>query len=168
MGYDDHFRLADDYISHLDVVMNGIADPFVKSRYTGFLAISAVTVYELAMKSIFQEFAEGKHKVLANFSNSYFGRINGRIRIEVIKKDYTTKFGDKYSKRFGAKLKECEKRILQTQRESVKQSYENIITWRNGFAHEGIIPSNATYEEVRKSYVLGKEVIHCLARTMKR
>ncbi|HMH45130.1 MAG TPA: HEPN domain-containing protein [Pyrinomonadaceae bacterium] len=168
MAYDDHFRLADDYISRLDMVMGGIADPFMKSRYTGFLAVSAVTVYELALKTIFQEFAEGKHKVLAVFSSAYFRRINGRIRIEVIRKEYTKRFGDKYSNRFDKKLKDCERRTLQSHRESVKSSYENIITWRNEFAHEGIIPATPTYDEVKKAYTFGKEVIHCLAQSMKR
>jgi hypothetical protein len=168
MSYEDHFRLADDYISHLDVVIGGIGDPFIKSQYTGFLAVSAVTVYELALKTIFQEFAEGKHKVLATFSNAYFRRINGRIRIDEIKREYTKRFGDKYSTRFNKKLTDRERSILLTQRESIKSSYENIITWRNGFAHEGIIPATATYEEVRKSYACGKHVIHCLAESMKR
>jgi hypothetical protein len=168
MPYDDHFRLADDYISHLDVVMNGIADPFIKARYTGFLAVSAVTVYELALKTIFQEFAEGKHKVLATFSGAYFKRINGRIRIEVIKKEYTKRFGDKYSNRFIKKLRDREQSTLRTQRESVQSSYENIITWRNEFAHEGVIPATPTYDEVKRAYTFGKEVIHCLAESMRR
>ena len=168
MAYDDHFRLADDYITHLDVVMSGIGDPFIKARYTGFLAVSAVTVYELALKTIFQEFAAGKHKVLATFSSAYFERINGRIRIDVIKKEYTRRYGDKYSKRFMKKLQDCEKRTLQSQHESVRTSYENIITWRNEFAHEGVIPATPTYDEVKKAYTFGKEVIHCLAQSMRR
>jgi hypothetical protein len=50
MPYTDHFTLADDYITHLDAVIGGITDPFINSRYTGFLSVSAVTVYELALK----------------------------------------------------------------------------------------------------------------------
>lgn len=168
MPYDEHFRLADDYISHLDAVISGIADPFIKSQYTGFLAVSAVTVYELALKTIFFEFAQGKHKVLASFTNAYFARINGRIKVKVIREEYITKFGDKYLKRFDKKLEACERDILRREGASVRSSYANIITWRNGFAHEGIVPSTATYDEVRKAYRFGKHVIHCLAESMKR
>ncbi len=48
MAYHDHFKLADDMISHLDSVIGGITDSFVTSRYVGFVAVAAVTVYELA------------------------------------------------------------------------------------------------------------------------
>ena len=168
MPYEDHFQLADDYISHLDVVIGPIADPFIKSRYTGFLAVSAVTVYELALKQIFSEFAQGKHKVLASFTNAYFARINGRIKVSAIRTDYIIKYGDKYLKRFDKKLDARERDILQSDSASVRSSYANIITWRNGFAHEGIVPATATYDEVKKAYKYGKHVIHCLAESMRR
>jgi hypothetical protein len=168
MAYGAHFQLADDYISHLDQVISGLTDPFIKSRYTGFLAVSAVTVYELAIKTIFCDFAQGKHKVLGSFTNAYFARINGRIKVQIIRDEYITKFGDKYLKRFDKRLTARELHILQTQGDSVRASYGNIITWRNGFAHEGIIPATATYDEVKKAYQLGKHVIHCLAESMKR
>jgi hypothetical protein len=167
MPYTDHFTLADDYISHLDAVIGGITDPFIKSRYTGFLSVSAVTVYELALKTIFLEFAQGKHKLLGNFTNVYFARINGRIRLAVIREDYIPKFGDKYLKRFNKKLETRERQILRAERASVKSAYANIITWRNGFAHEGIVPTTATYDEVKRAYNLGKHVIHCLAESMR-
>jgi hypothetical protein len=168
MQYPDHFQLADDYISHLDTVISGIADPFIQSQYTGFLAVSAVTVYELALKAIFLEFAQGKHKVLASFTNAYFARINGRIKVSVIREDYVKKFGDKYLKRFDRKLDAREHEVLIREGASVRSSYANIITWRNGFAHEGIIPATATYQEVKKAYTCGKHVIHCLGESMKR
>lgn len=47
-------------------------------------------------------------------------------------------------------------------------AYGNIILWRNQFAHEGIIPATPTYEEVKKAYHLGKNIIDCLALAMRR
>ena len=61
-----------------------------------------------------------------------------------------------------------EKEILIAQRKSILTSYDNIITWLNLFAHEGQIPTNATYAEAVDAYEMGKEVIECLARSMKR
>jgi hypothetical protein len=78
MPYADHFKLADDLISHLTPVVRGITDPFLASRYAGFVAVTAVTVYELAVKEILCTFGESKHSVLGNFTRSYFDRINGR------------------------------------------------------------------------------------------
>lgn len=64
MTYQDHFKLADDIISHVDTVIHEIADPFISSRYIGFISVSAVTVYELAIKEIFCDFATQEHEVL--------------------------------------------------------------------------------------------------------
>lgn len=168
MSYTDHFRLADDYVAHLDVVIGTISDPFIKSRYSGFLAVSAVTVYELAIKNVFIEFASQKHKILGSFTSGYFQRMNGRIRVQFVRDEYVKKFGEKYVKRIRKGLDKCEKDVLRRDAESVTSCYENIITWRNDFAHEGRIPATATYEEVRKAYTFGKQVIHCLATAMHR
>ncbi len=168
MAYTDHYHLADDVITHLDTVIDGIADPFIASRYVGLVAVTAVTVYELAIKEIFIEFGEKKHKVLGNFTRSHFARINGRIKIAIIQKDYIRPFGDKYVQRFKRKLEQAESDNLHTHGISIRSRYGNIITWRNEFAHAGRVPTTATYTETTKSYESGKEVIRCLAETMYR
>jgi hypothetical protein len=168
MPYSEHFQLADDYIRHLDSTIGAISDPFIQSRYTGFLAVSAVTVYELAIKTIFVDFSEKKHRLLKNFTSAFFERINGRIKTDIIKKEYVSKFGDKYVKKFQENLQKKEQEVLARDRVSVLTSYKNIIEWRNQFAHEGIIPSTATYDEVKKAYNIGKHVIDSLADSMRR
>ena len=77
-------------------------------------------------------------------------------------------FGEKYVKRFVAKLEAAEKLSLRNARLSILTSYGNIITWRHQFAHEGQIPSTVTYAEIVQSYNAGKEVIKCLAESMQR
>jgi len=166
MSYDDHYHLADGVIDHLDTVMAGISDPFIQSRYVGFVAVTAVTVYELAIKDIFCDFGEKTHRVLGLFTRSYFDRINGKIKIANIKEDYLKKFGDNYVAEFKAKLDVVEKQWLVTQKTSVSSSYNNIIEWRNEFAHGGKVPIYVTYSDVTKSYQLGKEVIKSLAEVM--
>lgn len=168
MPYYDHYTLADDVISHLDLTMSEISDPFIQSRYIGFVAVIAVTVYELSIKDIFCEFGEKKHKVLGAFTRSYFDRINGRIKIDIIRNEYIKKFGNKYVEKFKEKLDNSEQYWLRTQRVSIKSSYNNIIEWRNEFSHEGKIPSTVTYDEITRSYKIGKEVIKCVAESMYR
>ena len=167
MPYSDSFVLADDVIKHLDQVMVEIADPFISSRYVGFVAVTAVTVYELAIKDILFEFGEKKHQVLGNFTRSYFERMNGRISIDDLRKA-SKRFGQKYSDQFNKKLDFTEADLLRRKKASAKASYTNILNWRNEFAHGGRIPSTATYLEVTTSYELGKEVIRCLAESMRR
>ena len=168
MPYSDHFRLTDDLIQHLDPILAGLNDPFIESRYTGFLAVSSVTVLELAMKTIFLDFAGAKHKVLSNFCVQYFDRINGRIGLKTIHDDYLVKFGVKYQTRFHRDLEKLERHELRAVGSSIKASYGNLLTWRNGFAHEGNIPANASYPEVKRAFGCGKQVMQCLATCMRR
>jgi hypothetical protein len=168
MAYQDHFKIADEFIAHLDTALAPVADPFIRSRYVGLLAVSAVTVFELAVKEIFCTFGAKKHKVLGNFVNKYFERLNGQIGRDRIEKKYLAYFGDKYAKRFVALVEKAELAYLKSDQVSIKASYSNLLTWRNGFAHEGIIPAHATYEEVKKAYVFGRRLIDCLAESMKR
>jgi hypothetical protein len=168
MAYADHFKLADDLISHLTPAVAGIRDPFLASRYAGFVAITAVTVYELAVKEVLCTFGDSKHAVLGNFTRSYFDRINGRIKYKILHEEYVASFGDKYVRRFKRNVEKRQKELLVARRKSMLNSYDNIITWRHQFAHEGQIPTSATYAEAVDSYEIGKELIECLASSMRR
>jgi hypothetical protein len=168
MAYVDHFQHADDVITHLNGIVPAIADPLLATKYAGFAAVAAVTVYELAIKEIFCEFARKKHKVLGKFTESYFDRINGRVSLKNIKDEYCPRFGDVYTDRFKSRLEEAAKSHLVLHRRDVRSAYANLIVWRNDFAHEGKVPATATYGEVTQSYEDGKVVIHTLAASMVR
>ena len=168
MAYQDRFSLADQYINHIDTSIANVIDPYIASRYIGFVAVSAVTAYEQAIRDIFVQFSENKHAVFGEFARSHFDRINGRISSSDITRTHLPKFGNKYVKRFQKKRVSKEKQYLTESRVSISQSYNNIISWRNQFAHQGTLPNTATFAEVRNSYERGKQIIHCLAETMVR
>jgi hypothetical protein len=168
MAYASHFTIADDMITHLNSIVGGITDPFISSRYVGFVSISAVTVYELALKEIFIDFAKRKHIVFGTYAESHFDRINGRIKHQNIKDDYIEKFGTRYLTRYQRKIADTERAFLVSHGKSVLNSYNNLITWRNDFAHAGRIPNTVTFNEVVASYHLGKELIRNVAETMTR
>ena len=168
MAYEDHFKLTDDFLNHLGSVIGANPDPWITSRYVGFLAVSATTVYELAIKDIFIEFCEKKNGVFGHFAASHFSRLNGRIKTDDLRGQHVKSFGAKYVNRFKRKEEELEKQFFRSQGVSVRSSYDNIIQWRHQFAHGGLIPQTPSYEEVVESYKLGKEIVHCLAQTMVR
>ena len=167
MPYQSRFQPADDLITHLNPIVGGMADPFIVTRYVGFVAVAAVTVYELAIKDIFIDFATGKHKILGTFTESFFDRLNGRIRIADIREKYIPKFGDKYLTRFERKLDAIEKSSLAQFGISIRSRYGNLITCRHDFAHQGIISATMTFPDVIDAYESGKAVIHCLGATMR-
>ena len=168
MAYPAHFAHADAIVAHINGLVPTLADPLLEAKYVGFITIAAVTVYELAIKEIFTEFARKKHKVLGNFTEKYFERLNGRIRTKEIQERYLPNFGDKYVAQFKKQLDKAGAAYLKANKRDIVSSYGNLITWRNEFAHEGRINVTATYREAAQAYEDGKIVIHCLAQAMVR
>lgn len=168
MPYRAHFKHADDIVAHLNGIVPTIADPLLKVKYVGFVTIAAVTVYEMAIKDILIQFAKKKHKVLGNFAESYFDRINGRIKTRDIKEDYLPRFGDKYVKSFNSKVAAATSAHLRAHHRDICTAYANLVVWRNDFAHGGMVNTTATYAEVVQAYEDGKEVIRCLSEAMVR
>ena len=168
MPYKSNFQHADDIIAHLNTIVPTLTDPILRVKYIGFVAVAAVTVYEMAIKSIFIDFANKKHKVLGKFTEAYFERINGRIKITSIREEYIIRFGERYLRRFDVKLGKCSSDYMRIHRRNIISSYSNLINWRNDFAHQGVIRTTATYPEVIRTYEDGKEIIRCLAETMTR
>ena len=168
MSFEDRFSLADDYLEHTDQVMDGVHDDFIKTRYLGFIAISAVTAYELAIKDIIFCFCDHKHRALGELARSRFDRLNGQIKLKDLRSNCVKCFGEKYLKRFDKQLELVESDALKKRRGSAKSSYGNLITWRHNFVHKGEWPATATYRDLRGAYSHGKEVIRCLDKSLVR
>ena len=168
MTYSDRFALVEDYLAHVDPLMAAIADPFVEARYTGFIATSAVTAYELAIKDIFYAFADKKHVVLGEVTRARFSRLNGKIKLDDLKKEHIKMFGSKYIERFISKIEIADRDYIRNHGKSPKAAYNNVITWRNQFVHEGTLPNTTNYNEIKDQYMAGKEVVHCLCKSMVR
>jgi hypothetical protein len=94
--------------------------------------------------------------------------LNGRISLRDLKESHVKKFGEKYLNRFEVKLNFRELTDLTTRGISVKSCYGSLIVWRNSFAHEGVLPANASYFEIKRGFDAGKIVLECLAETLVR
>lgn len=166
MSYQNRFIETDNLIAHLNPFVSTITDTAIKANYAGFLSVSAVTVYELAIKDIFIEFAKKKNPVFGVFIEKHFAGLNGRIKLKDLKGQHITPFGEKYLNKFEVKLKAREKTIFDTLRKNVRSDYSNLIICRHKYVHGG--SPTLTFEEVLESYKIGKDVIHSLNETMRR
>lgn len=166
--FERHFQIADGYIGHVDTLMSGLEDDFLRSRYLGFVIVSTVTVYEISAKEIIFKFARKKNKVFGEFLENRFERFNARIQIADLNKDFVVRFGKKYSDRFKRKLDDREKVTLNGQGLSMKGAYKNLINWRNNFVHTGDAPTTTNYDEVKRFYFVGQDVLRCLDETLVR
>jgi hypothetical protein len=165
MPYSARFSATDNLILHLNSILPSISDPAMVANYAGFLSVSSVTVFELAIKDIFIDFASKKNKVFGSFVYNYFERINGRIKLEELRGNLIKRFGQKYLDRFDRKLKQEENRLMRTSHLSISTDYGNLITCRHGYIHNGT--PTLTLTEVVKSYNSGKQIIQCLNYTMR-
>lgn len=166
MAYQDRFIATDNLIAHLTPIVTGIADAATKSNYAGFLSVSAVTVYELAIKDIFTEFATKKNSVFGDFIAKHFASINGRIKLDDLKGQHIKPFGAKYLDKFERKLKIREQAIFVATAHNVRSNYSNLIICRHKYVHAG--NPTLTFEEVLDNYETGKEIIHSLYEAMQR
>lgn len=166
MIYHNRFVSTDNLITHLNPYVNTITDAAIKANYAGFLSVNAVTVYELAIKDIFIEFAQKKNIVFGSFIEKYFSSINGRIKISDLKGQHIQQFGEKYLIKFEKKLLARERIVFNASRKNVRSDYSNLIICRHKYVHGGF--PTLTFQEVLDSYNIGKEVIHSLYETMRR
>lgn len=165
MPYTDKFIPTDNLVAHLTPLVPTIVDPAITSAYTGFLAVSAVTVYELAIKDIFNDFSKKKHKVFGEFTEKYFLKINGRIKLDSLR-DHIKLFGSKYLTKFDNLLNTKQAATLAASHVSIRDNYNNLITCRHEFVHAG--NPTLTIVEVIDCYTTGKEVLHILNNAMRR
>lgn len=166
MPYQNRFTATDNLIAHLNPIINSISDSAIKANYAGFVSVSAVTVYELAIKDIFIEFAKKKNIVFGNFIEEHFRNINGRIKIDHLKGQHIKAFGSKYLSKFETKLKTKEQIVLNSTRKSMIADYNNLIICRHKYVHGG--SPTLTISEVFNNYQNGKNVIHALYEAMQR
>jgi len=155
---------SDSFIQYIEDIVRNIQDDYVTSRYVGFIATTAVTVYEVAIKKLLIEFARSQHPMLGNFISSELEKFNARINTKQIKESYLNRFGAEYSDSFKSLLNAKESELIKGG--SITQSYANIIGWRNRFLHTGRVPENPTFDETVKAYKLGKEVVYVLSKVL--
>lgn len=165
MTYTSHFRLIDDVSVHLDGAVATV-DAFTKSRYVGFYAVSATTVVELSVRTIITDFADSHNKILGCYVAEKFKRINARVSINDLE-GHLVPFGSAYRDRFRSLLERVELVGLRRKRSSIKSTYGNLLSCRHQFSHEGIIPTNSTYEEVKRGFQASKAILYCFATALK-
>lgn len=164
MPYKRHYKLVDDVTDHFDEVTQGI-DPFIGSRYVGFFAVASVSVIELAYRQIIVDFATNAHPTFGAFFSEHYKRTNARVKFEDISKDLK-RLGGNYHARFWKILERVQNYEIRRNSFSVKDSYSSLIQCRHDFAHEGAIPQNIGYADVKGGYRAGKIVLACLAKTL--
>lgn len=154
-------NLIDNVIRHAPPP-NSLTDDF-RADLAGMLCVSCVAQYENCVKVIMVQHARAHHPTFGDFVERHYTKLNSKITRDDLE-GYADVFDSKCSSNFKIIVDIAEKRISMRTRDSVKNSYANMLRWRHNFAHAGT--RSSTLEEVRKSHLLAKRVIHCFARCL--
>lgn len=162
------FLQSDLALAHLDTYVSTVGDPFIVSRYTGYVAVTAVTAFEINIREKTFDFCRKKHNVFGNFAEAYFAKTNAKVKTQQLQEEFLRKFGLRYLNRYKSKLNDLEKSHLRDHGRSLKGSYNNLIQWRHDFVHDGKLPDYATYGDARDAYEHGKKVVEAFFETLVR
>ena len=122
------------------------SDGLKRQKLTGFLVLSGVTAVEVRLKTFLEEFAASHNPIFAVYVRATLEKTNAKVRLNDLY-DYATRFGEDVRDNLKERLKRVDELALRRANTSVKASYENLLTWRNNFAHEGSV--TCTFEEAR-------------------
>ena len=162
------FSTSDQLMARLDNAVTALDDEYYKTRFVGYVAVSAVTAFEVNIRDKVIDFSSRKHNVFGNFTSAVFEKTNAKVKLEMLRNDFLSRFGERYLKRFNKALDTIEKDQMVAGSGSVKNAYANIINWRHVFVHQGELPQYASYEEARSAYEHGKLVIACFCDALHR
>jgi hypothetical protein len=162
MPYNDKFKATDELIVSMQSMLSNV-DAQTQAKFTGFLSVSAVTVYELAIKEIIISYACSKHSDFGCFITKYLSRLNGKIKLEDLKNEIK-KYGDIYKSKFETELEVAGSLILKNERQDLKSCYNNLILCRHEYVHGGNV--TLSMQECINNYIIGKKVIEALYITM--
>lgn len=164
MPYDKHYKLVDDVTHHFDEVTKSI-DAFIESRYVGFFAVASISVIELTYKEIIIDFATKAHPAFGSFFAAHYERLNARVKLKHINDDLK-RLGGPFHARFNKLLDRVSTHQIRRNSFSVKDAYASLITCRHDFSHQGSIPENVSYNDVKNGYRAGKVILACLAKAL--
>jgi len=157
MTYSDKFKAADELIECMRSILSK-EDPETQSKFAGALSVSAVTVYELAIKDILIEYATIRHEDFGYFITKYLKRLNGRIKLSDLKSEI-----DNYGSSIKAKF-ETEINKVEESDSGIQSCYNNLILCRHSYVHRGQV--TLSMPECIEDFEKGKKIIRALYNAM--
>lgn len=163
MTFQDRFKDVDDLIAGLGPIVPTLPGP-IQPKLVVFLAVNAVTAYELAIKEIIEDYATSKHEDFGEFVRNAYARINGKIKIKDLK-DQLKKFGEKYEYNFTEALNEKKTEVFNEEHVDLFSCYDNLLVCRHFYIHRNNV--TLSFDECIKDYNIGKHVLETLAFVMR-
>lgn len=132
---------------YVESLFNIETDGLRKQKLCGFLVLTATTAIEVHMKEILEDFASQRHQLFATYVSTTLAKTNAKVRKDDLL-ELASRFGDSKKLWLKSKLKRAQN-LGMRRNISISDRHDNLLTWRNSFAHEGIVP--CTFDEAVSS-----------------
>lgn len=155
-----HFKKIDDLLKEIDkFAPAGMAyqSTSFRSDLAGLIVVAVVATYETCVKEIISSYAHSKNQDFGKFAERNFERLNSKIKSGDLYK-YCALFDKHISDKFKNNIDIKKSKLLNKTRHDIVVCYDQIFTWRHGFAHAW--NKNMTIEEVVLMHKFGKRVIY--------
>ena len=149
-----------------------VAEQRLNNELAGMFAVTIVATYESIVKNALISYAASIHPKYRIYIEKDFDQINARISLDQLG-GYSRKFGlqewigygVKKNKTSFHKILEDYKAVVERRfRTKLTTNYENLITWRNDYAHERT--TSVTLNEVYESHRVGQYVVRAFVKAL--
>jgi len=133
------------------------ADIF-RADLAGLLVVTIAACYEDCVKATLVEHAAKRHVDFEEFTVRNFSRLSSRVKVNNLH-GYAKLFGSTVENSFKDKLRIRKQKISDRLGINIENRYEQILSWRNDYAHGGI--RNTTINEALEFNLYGIRVLYC-------
>jgi len=123
----------------------------------GLLVVAITASYESCVKETLVGYAGRHNAKFQQFAQNQYARLSSRIKIDDLK-NYAKLCDDPIRNKFAENLKDRKKRISLWTGVNIVDAYEQMLRWRNDYAHEGL--RNTTVEEALKTHRHARHVLY--------
>lgn len=145
------------------VPMSDVKATVFRADLAGLLVVLIAATYESCVKDSLTTFASQRNEEFGDYAARSYARLNSRIQISDLYR-YARVFSPSAHNSFGKVLKKSDAYILRCRGRGLQTSYNQILSWRHDFAHEGI--RNTTVEEAFQTHQAAKHVLYCFEEAL--
>lgn len=139
---------VEETIRYLERLHEDEKDPVKAVRLAGFLVLTVISALEVDVRDTCTETGGRFHSQFGTYVSASLSKTNARVSVKELGQ-LIGRFSEVSQMTFQRRLDVLKRRCQRWPRSSLHAQYENLLTWRNSFAHTGTV--SATFDEVMQA-----------------
>lgn len=129
-----------------------------RADLAGLFVVAVAASYEACVKNVLFRYASGCHDGFGLYAGAQYEKINSKINMTDLHK-YAKTFHPDLSNRFKCLINRRRSYILKRANVDIVDSYDQILKWRHGFAHQW--SRTTTITEAMRTHKAAMRVLYC-------